>query len=472
MIRKLLSKISKGIRASFDGATRGKRSGAMHQETNDVGEAIGNDLEALRERSAGAYLNSPMAHSSFEQWVSDEIGSTARITAISSNADANKKLNELWSRHTRFLVASEEMPMIGWLSMITRERRVHGEVFIRKVKRKLGLYPAPFQIQIIKSHMCPLIDRTLDNGNVIKQGIEFRNNKKVAVWFQKKEDNHHDLYRVPIKDVIHAYIPKFAGQIRGIPSFAASILKEAEYNNYEENELNRKSSQSSVVGMLKRSAAEMDPDDLGGGYDPDGETEPEEIDPSYLKLGPNELLIGEDGESLDLNFSQDVGQSYKDFTSNNQTLVSMGGGLPVQLVTSKFDGVNDRTLRQINNNHRRKVKAEKLISTDFQVVGKIWRWFVDSAVLAGVDLPNYYENRDDYRKYRFATEAFAYDHAVQDLQAAEKSIALGVSSEISFNEERGGDFEQNIQDKVEYIAKVKMYCEKAGIKPEEFYKRG
>ncbi len=472
-LRAQLSKTSKAVKASFDGATTGKRSGTLHQETHNVNDSIENDLESLRARSAGAYLNSPMASSAFEQWVSDEIGSSATITPTSSNENVNKVLKELFTKHERFLDVGGHLALLGILNVATRERRVHGEIFIRLIRRRAGLLPVPMQVQLIKSHMCPIINRTLANGNKIKQGVEFKGMKKVAVWFKRDENNEYDLIRVPMREVIHSFVQKFAAQIRAIPSFSTSLLKEGEYNSYEENELNRKGSQSSIVGMITRHSVEFDgeeiPEELTA-TPAEGET-PAEIDPNFISFGPNKILIGEEGEKLDLNNSPDVGQNYKDFTTNNQFLVSMGAGVPMQLVTSKYDGMNDRTLRQLNNNHRRKVRTERNLTTNFLIVGKLWRWFVDAAVLAGANLPDYWANRDDFRKYRFSVEAFAYDHAVQDLTAAKEAIKIGIHSEKSFAEERGVDYEQNIKDKAKHIALVKKACQEEGIELQD-YQRG
>lgn len=463
------------VRAKFDGASKGARSGSFHHETYDINDALDDDLALLRARSTGAWLNSPIANSAFEQWVSDEIGSTAKITPTSSNVKANQVLTSLWEKHERFLEVTGDINLLGVLSVSTRERRVRSEVFIRLIRRKKGSLPVPMQVQIIDSAMCPQITKTLDNGNKIIQGIEFRGLVKVAVWFKKDESNEYDLVRVPVRDVIHSFIRKFAGQKRGIPSYSPSLLTEGEYNSYEENELNRKASQSGIVGMITQSAASDEDELIGGEETSEGEggesSAVEEIDPVYVSLGPNKLLVGEQGEGLELNNSPDVGQNYKDFTTNKQRLISSGSGVPMQITTGNFEGMNDRSLRQLNNQYRRRVKSEKNLATDFQLVGKLWRWFVDAAVLAGADIPDYYENRDDLRKYRLTVESFAHDHPVQDLTAAEKSIKLGLHSEKSLAEERGTDYEMSIAEKADHIAIVKRACEKAGITIEE-YNRG
>jgi lambda family phage portal protein len=429
------------IKAQFDGATRGKRSGTFHQSVHNIRESISFDLRELQGRSTGAYINSPMIRSAVSQWVSDEIGSYVKVTPTSNDKAVNEALETLWKKHERFLDVSGDQNLHGILTTCSRERRINGEVFVRRIGRPVGRFPAPFQIQVISSKMVPLRSWTTEGGNEVRDGIEFKGLVKVAVWFKKSETKDYELVRVPIKNVIHSFVKEFVGQVRGYPSMSAAMLKEADYNSYEENELNRKASQSSVVGMITTE---------GGGEGLEL-TEAEDEEPNKsLSIGNNEILIGLEGENLVMNTSPDVGQNYKDFTSNNQRLVSLGTGVAYQLVTNNFDGVNDRTMRQINSNHRRKVKSERAQAVDFQIIGKLWRWFVDSDVLAGVSIPNYWEHRDDYRKCRFTAEAFAYDHVVQDLVSAEKAIELGVLSKQSFAEERGSDWEQNLKDKKEY----------------------
>ena len=455
------------VKNNFDGATRGKRSGSSYTGVDNVNDSIDGDLETLRARSMGAYLNSPILSAAADQWVSDEIGSSATITPLSANSAFNTEITDLWKKHERFLDLDNQLNLVGILSVCTRERKISGEVFIRKIPQPAGAYPLPLKIQVIKSSMIPMLTRTRSNGNKIKQGIEYKNGRKVAVWFRKSEDDYeyYDLVRVPVRDLIHSFIQKLAGQRRGIPSMAPSLLKESEYNSYEENELNRKASQSAVVGMITR-------DEVFEGEVIEGEdsevTETESTAPEFVKMGVNEILVGADGENLEMNNSPDVGQNYKDFTTNNQRLVSMGAGVPFQVVTGNYEGINDRTMRQINNNHRRKVKAERMLASEFLIVNKLWRWVVDASILSGLRVSDYWENRDDYRKCRFTAEAFAYDHAVQDLQSAERAIKLGVKSNQSFCEERGVDSGQNIQDKIEYIKEIKAQCETAGISYNEY----
>lgn len=467
------SKSRQYVQNSFDGATKGARGAVAHQEVQSVGYALSDNLDTLRGRSVGAWLNSPIANTIFDEWVSTEIGSSAKIHPTSSNDIVNSELSSLWKRHEKFLDVGGNLGLLGILSVSTRERRVRGEVFIRLYNRKIGKFPAPMQIQIIPSNACPLFDKDLSNGNKIKDGIEFKGAAKVAVWFYKNNSEDGDIFnleRVPMSKVIHAFDQKFAGQRRGIPSFSPSMLKESEYNSYEENELNRKASQSGVVGMITKDIIEEDDAHIQSGYDDDQQQsqiieEPKES--KILHFGVNKMLIGEAGEGLTMNNSPDVGQNYEKFTKNNQRLVCAGSGVPYALAMGDYAGLNDRTLRQINSMFRRRVSGEKERVTNFLIISKLWKWFVNSAVLTGVNVPDYFNKRDDYRSYRFNTEAHAYDHATQDLTAVKSSINIGLESVQSVSHKRDHDWERALKEKAEYLAKQKEIAEKHGLTLEE-----
>lgn len=456
-------KVKTLVKNSFEGATYGSRSAVSHKEVNNVDSSISANLSTLRARSVGAWINSPVANAIFDEWVSTEIGSSAKIRPTSSNDKFNEDISNLWKKHERFLDVGGNMNLLGILTVCTRERRVRGEVFIRLINRKIGKLPCPMQIQVLPSNSVPLFDKDLSNGNKIRDGIEYKGATKVAVHFYKADNSVYNLERVPISKVIHAFDQKFAGQRRGIPSFSPSMLKESEYNSYEENKLNRKASQSGVVGMITKDiiATGDDSQGLTGYDDPEDDNNQQQVEPEdkLISFGVNKLLIGEAGENLTMNNSPDVGQNYEKFTKNNQRLVSIGAGVPYSIAMGDFSGMNDRTLRQINNMFRRRVNGEKERVTNFQIVAKLWRWFIDAAVLSGVRADNYFDNRDDYRAYHFNTEAHAYDHATQDLTAVQSSINIGLESVQGVSDKRGSDWKQALKEKAEYKAEAKKVAE-------------
>ncbi|AUR88208.1 portal protein [Vibrio phage 1.111.B._10N.286.45.E6] len=447
------------VKNKLDSGTSSSRGEVLYRSVENVNEDIKGSLSKARARSYGAALNSPLVGEGVDTWVSDEIGSRCSIVPMSANESANKSMAELFKKHERFLDVNEEMKLAAILSVAARERRTAGEVFIRLIRRRVGAYPVPMQVQVIGANQCPMeLNETRPNGNVIRQGIEYSKNKKVAVWLKKSQFEN---VRVPIGDIIHSKLVKYAGLNRGIPSTVRGLLKEGEYNSYQENELNRKAAQSSVIGMITDENEIDEMPRIEGDYTPPAESQGIE----QFNYGPNTLLKGAPGQSLTMNNSPDTGQNYKDFSGVNERYIGSGLGIPHQLITSNYEGINDRTLRQINNSYRRKVRSEREFCTVDQVVSKLWRWFVDAAVLSGLDLPDYWEKRDDYREFRFSAEAHAYDHAVQDLQAAERAITLGVKSPQSFCEERGESYNQILEDKAAHIKKVLELASKYNINP-------
>ena len=453
------NKPAQNVMNKLDAGTSSNRGEVLYRPVENVNEDIKGSMPNARARSYGAALNSPLIGEGIDTWVSDEIGSRCSIVPMSSNESVNKELAELFKKHERFLDVNEEMKLAAILSVAARERRVSGEVFIRLIRRRVGAYPVPMQIQVISANQCPLdLNETRPNGNMIKQGIEYSKNKKVAVWIKK---NQFENVRIPIGDIIHSKLVKYAGLNRGIPSTVRGLLKEGEYNSYQENELNRKAGQSSVIGMITDENEIDDTPQAEGDYTPPAEAQGLE----QFNYGPSTLLKGAPGQNLVMNNSPDVGQNYKDFSGVNERYIGAGIGIPHQLITSNYEGINDRTLRQINNSYRRKVRAEREFCTVDQVVSKLWRWFVDAAVLSGLSIPDYWDKRDNYREFRFSAEAHAYDHAVQDLQAAERAITLGVKSHQSFCEERGENYNQLLEDKAAHIAKVLELAKKHNIDP-------
>lgn len=389
-------------------------------------------LRKAQFESLRAYNDNPLSHRAINKVVSDSIGGSVRMLPASSDHKLNDSLRALWDKHERFIDVSGDQSFHGLLSTIIRERQIKGEVFVRLIKRKLGLYPAPMQVQIIPSEMVPLHDQVIDDKRRIVQGVEFYEARKVAVWFKK---DHQDMYpsiRVPFREVCHCFLKEHSNQVRGTPVTTTSLNKENQLEDYLLNEQDRRKALASIIGALQ-----VSPDEERKGLTEDEEKE-EDLSP-HVQVNGASLYRTREDEVVNFFNSGDIGQGVKDFTNLTHSSISMGYNMPAQLVTDNYEGMSDRVLRSVTNTHRRHLRNELSQVIEFQVAGKIWRWFVDAAVLSGVSVTNYQSNRDDCRKVKFIPEAFAYDHPVQDIQAVIKQVESGFLSPVEYVESRGGN---------------------------------
>ncbi|MNE41668.1 hypothetical protein D3C80_1357500 [compost metagenome] len=105
--------------------------------------------------------------------------------------------------------------------------------------------------------------------------------------------------------------------------------------------------------------------------------------------------------------------------------------------------VNDRILRALLNEYRRRIEQYQWLYTIPQLCQRMWTAFIDAAVLAGrLRAPDYATRRGDYIACDWRPQAWRYLHPVQDAQGELMLIKGGLGSRASAAAERGYDVEE------------------------------
>ena len=184
-----------------------------------------------------------------------------------------------------------------------------GEFF---VVRKPGFAnDCGFSWQVLDADYCDHnLNRTLENGNIIKMGIELDAEYKfpVAIWFSYRRPNDYfynyntlmaqRYYRVPIQDCHHVYLQTMdADQVRGFPLPFAAMTTLYREGRFEEAAL-----VNAVTGACRTTVYEKDfPEGISGQNDID---ELSEADPGRIidRMEPGtalELPYGLTAKTLD-----------------------------------------------------------------------------------------------------------------------------------------------------------------------------
>ncbi|MGL4504180.1 MAG: phage portal protein, partial [Aeromonas sobria] len=308
----------------------------------------------------------------------------------------------------------------------------------------------------------------------IVQGIELVGRRKVAVWFHKRHPNEfdpsssislNDLVRVPIRDVIHHYQPTRPGQLRGEPDTAAALLKDKEFGDYSDAELNRKKTRSAFTGFLYRDSfgdedMEFDPQTGAPMYDDAEAPQTQET----VQAGT--ILRGMAGEKLELFKGDDTGQGFKDFVKWQAQQLAAALDIPYPLLTGDWEGLSDRTIRAILNEYRRGVSADQTNLLGFQVCLKVWQWVVNSCVLNGlIKAPGFADNPWAYYAMDLRMDAFRHLHPEQDIRARSLATAAMLSNPEKEAADCGTDLEENMRATARALKKWETICEEEGVDP-------
>jgi lambda family phage portal protein len=414
----------------------------------------------LRNRSHDLFRNNAWIKRGIHSHRANEVGTGFTPRSLAPDDNFRKEAKKLWDRWVRVADANQTLNFHGLVGLCVQARKVGGEQFIRRRLRSLSDdLPVPMQLELLSAEYCPIEEnRNLENGRKIRLGIELdRIGRRRAYWFYTSHPSDpfdlgtiRELVAVPADSVIHHFQPLIGGQLRGLPDTIQSLIKSKDFDEYDDAELERKKKRAAHTGVLRRQA--FDQDDWQ--YDPftgkplktdDNGTPLTTLEPgTFLQLLPGEDITLFDGDV--------TGQGYKDFVRQQLLGISAGLDMPYEILSGDYAGVNDRILRFIVNEWRRKLTQDQWHLDIPQICERVWEWFIDLAVLIGaLEAKDYATRRVEYLEVEWRPDGWEYIHPEQDINAKLKAIAGGLDSRQKVLAERGESAEeidqQNAEDK-------------------------
>lgn len=454
------------LKTPYESATKSFRSAGWHSPSLGPNATLSSSLYTLRNRTRAAYRNSNLMRGAINKNTANEVGTGFALRSLCEDETFRQDANKLWKQSANEIDPSRTLNFAGLQALMVRNRRLSGEVFIRLRRRKTtsGL-AVPMQIDVLEADCIPIEkNEDLKNGNKIRNGIEFRGPHRVAYWVYKEhpedgECSQDELVRIPARDMIHHYQPTRPGQLRGEPEAATALLKDHTFKEYDDSELVRKKERSGYTGFLYRESFE-DEDALPGSYEHDEPTE------DAVKVRSGYMLRGSVNEKLELFDGDNTGQGYPDFMRWQSLQLSSGLSIPYPLLTGDWSGLNDRLVRAMLNEYRREIEMAQDHLMVFQVCRRVWRWWMDTAILTGkLSAPKYSQDKAFYQALDVCPDAWKYLHPVQDVQARQLAMSSSLSNIDSEASELGYDVYENMRRNAKATKEFMEICKKEGVDP-------
>lgn len=440
------------IKASYEGAGEGRRSASWDAPDHGINSMVMPALRNLRSRSRAAVRNDPYAFNTIDKRVSNLIGTGITPRPKIKDDPLRNALQELWDDWTDESDADGLTDFYGQQALVARTVETAGECFVRLRPRSLseGL-AVPLQVQVLAPEFVPhdKFEATRD-GNTIRAGIEFNPaGRRVAYWMYRAHprdasslnSGYNLLVRVPAAQVLHIFEPIEPGQLRGVPRLSPVLKRLRSLDNYDDAVLFRQEVANLFAGFIKRPAPDtgQQPRDPVTGMplntDRDGFTPMVAMEPgSMQELGP--------GEEVEFSSPPDAGNNYPDFMRQQLMAAAAGSGTPYEILTGDMRGVNDRALRVVLNEFRRRLEQLQFGVYVHQLCRPVRAAWMDMAVLSGVlDLDDYAQRRREYLRTRWVPQGWAYLQPVQDVQARMLEVNAGFGSRSEMCLRTGTDAE-------------------------------
>lgn len=435
-------------RASYDGAAQTRRTLGWQAPTTSPNSAIMGSLSLLRDRSRQATRNDGYAKSAIDKLVTNIIGTGIKPLSQAADLQFRKSVHALFLQWTDESDADGLLDFYGQQGQATRTWLEAGECFIRfRDRRPEDVRSVPFQIQVLEPELCPYTHTTTAaNGNRIRAGIERDAlGRRTAYYFhpQRPEDSEDfdamTLVRVPADRVVHLYDPLRPGQLRGLPHLAQALISLRSIDKINDAYQLRQELSNMFVGFLKKAPTNEDPQ-----LDPlTGQALETLNDQALLSLNPGTFQTIENGEDLEWSDPPDPAQSYPDFIKSQLRAVAVAVGVPYEVLTGDMRDVNDRTVRAILHEFRRRIMAWQHQIVAFQLCRPLWKAWMDRAFLSGaLDLPfSYLMHPEPWVGVRWIPQSWPYLNPVQDIEAKRAAIRAGLTTRSAEVSEQGEDAE-------------------------------
>lgn len=435
----------------YQGAGNGRRLSGVYAPNTGANSALNGALPQLRNRSRAGHRNMPLIRSAIEKKVTNEIGIGITPRAKTKSKEINKIINDCWEHSCEQFDPEMLLDVYGMQAQIARARRLSGECFIRVRYRGVGSgLIVPIQFQVLEADFVPLdYNDNLANGNRIIAGIEFnRRGQRVAYHMYREHPGEmynytaslSNLVRVPANEVAHHFNPLHPGQIRGEPDSAAGLVKAITFDSYDDAELTRKQTRAPYTGAIYRENYDITDDD-GWLFDPvtgDPLSEGGAFGNAQVEAGT--MLELQPGEKIDLFKGDDTGQGYGDFMRWQSMMQASAQDLPYELLTGDWEKVNDRLVRAILNEFRRKVQMDQWHLMIPQVLKWMRKHWLKRAVLSSaISLPNYSMQSAEYHSDIWCPHGWPYINPNIDVEAKITAIDADLIAHEDVVAEQGED---------------------------------
>ncbi|MEX5340585.1 phage portal protein [Pseudomonas sp. I2] len=455
------------IKASYEGAAEGRRSSGWDAPDTGPNSLLMPALRNLRSRSRAAVRNDPYAANVIDKRVSNLIGTGITPQPRLLDKALRNAMQVLWEDWVDESDADELTDFYGQQALVARTVEQSGECFVRLRPRRLedGL-AVPLQLQCLAPEFVPHDKfEVTRSGNVIRAGIEFNSiGRRVAYYCYRNHPSdkaslnagHNLLVRVPAEEMLHIFEPLEPGQLRGVPRLAPILKRLRSLDNYDDAVLFRQEVANLFAGFVRKPAPEgvgPPPLDMVTGapvtHDRDGFTPMVALEPGTMQ----ELLPGEQVEFSD---PPDGGNNYPDFMRQQLMAAAAGAGLPYELMTGDMRDVNDRAIRVVLTEFRRRLEQLQFQVYVHQLCRPVRAAWMDMAVLAGaLDLADYTQRRREYLRTRWVPQGWAYIHPVQDVQSRMLEVGAGFASRSEMCLRSGTDAEIVDEENAADIARAK-----------------
>jgi lambda family phage portal protein len=450
----------------FGGAQVGRLTRDWIAQTLSADGAIRFDIRLLRARAQQLVRDNAFAAGFVNEFAMQVVGPSeirlqAKVRDLRGNlAEAtNDEIEKKWKRWGMPENASADRRS-SWADMQRqwfRSLATDGEIILRHLdyfENEFG-----YTIQQIDPD---LLDETYNlgggpNQNEIRMGVEIdRFGAPVAYWFWNRHPSDMNSrlklarVRVDASEIIHKFIQYRPGQTRGYTAFAPVLLDLKMLDGYQQAELVATRMAAAKMGFL----VQKNPELIGGSAAPSARREGDDTEMETAPGIIDELPPGWEFQGFDPTHPS---TAFKEFTKAVLRSIARGLGMAYTTLTGDLEAVNYSSIRAGLLSERDNYKMLAQWGA-VHICRPVYLRWIKSAILTNavrVDA----RLASDYDDIEWQGRGWKWVDPLNDLQAAELAIRLGLDTRHRLAGEAGLDFE----DVVDRLSEENDYADAAGV---------
>lgn len=459
----------------------------------DAKRDIEDNLDILRQRSRDAYMGVPTATAALKTLrtnvVAGGLTPTPQLDGAYLNLDVDQ-VAELQAQITREWNLWAKDPLcdadgldnfyqLQQLAFLSAQ--MNGDAFVLLQTENTKGMPYSLRLRLIEAdRVCSpdmndvTVPTEIHGRHVerIVQGVETdAAGKVVAYWICDRHPLSVDMYSGPAKwtrvetygrktgrrNILHIMQRERAGQLRGVPVLAPVLESLKQLGRYSDAELNAAVITAAyTIFIEKEQAGEAPP--LGEMLPPDMQIDAQ--DPTSIELAPGAIVDLNPGEKMAETKPSRPNAAFEAFYRAVTKEISEALEIPIEVLEKNFNASYSAARGALNEFWRtcgmlRSWFADKFCQPIYEL------WLAEAVGLSRVRAPGYFADKAVAKAYaacEWNGPARTNLNPVQEVTAAEKRIALGISTaEQETAQMTGGSYTANMrQRKIEAQQKAEV----------------
>lgn len=390
---------SMGVRATlgFDGAGNGRHEDWYSGAARPINSLTRRDGAKLRERSRDLSRNDLSAVS-----VVDKLSvaiSGVRPRANTGDPTLNADIDALFDEWERSASTSGYQNLSGLIwQAISALIDSGGALMRQRMRRDSDGLPVPMQLELLAiDHLRTDLEMMTDGGGRVVQGVEYDTINRLTayhLWRERPGSNFvsqgQSTVRVPEELLAHLFWAREIGQVRGVPWLSPAAVALRDLQLLGDAERTRAVGEASMMGFVTSNSGEEAL--VADGQD---STQRDDDDTVIEEFVPGMLAYLRDGQDVKLHTPS--GKTFDALAIRERAQIASAMGVTYEQMTGDLSRTNWTSYKAGQIDHRARVR---MIQTDIVIpllMRRIWVWWLDSAIGAGLVPASVREQRRQVR---------------------------------------------------------------------------